>query len=136
MRNLLRLLRPQQWIKNGFVLIPLFFGGKLFSPSASLSGIIAFFAFSFAASAIYCFNDIIDVEADRRHPVKRSRPIASGAVSLSWAYALMGWMVVLSVLLVTLLPIGRMQAGIVIAFYSTWRIAPDSSVMPLSMYVW
>ena len=117
MRNLLRLLRPQQWIKNGFVLIPLFFGGKLFSPSASLSGIIAFFAFSFAASAIYCFNDIIDVEADRRHPVKRSRPIASGAVSLSWAYALMGWMVALSVLLVTLLPIGRMQAGIVIAFY-------------------
>ena len=123
MRNLLRLLRPQQWIKNGFVLIPLFFGGKLFSPSASLSGIIAFFAFSFAASAIYCFNDIIDVEADRRHPVKRSRPIASGAVSLSWAYALMGWMVVLSVLLVTLLPIGRMQAGIVIAFYFVLNLA-------------
>lgn len=74
---LMRLIRPKQWIKNGFIFMPLFFGGELFNTSALLAGVIAFFAYSFAASSIYCFNDIYDVEADRRHPVKCHRPIAS-----------------------------------------------------------
>src|SRR3712207_7877599 len=56
----------------------------------SLHDALPIFAFSFAASSIYCFNDIYDVEADRRHPVKCRRPIASGAVSIRSAYLLMG----------------------------------------------
>lgn len=75
---LLRLVRPKQWIKNGFIFLPLFFGGALLHTDALLAGLITFFAYSFAASSIYCFNDIYDVEADRRHPVKCHRPIASG----------------------------------------------------------
>ena len=67
---LMRLIRPKQWIKNGFVFVPLFFGGALFNTDALLAGVITFFAYSFAASSIYCFNDIFDAEADRRHPVK------------------------------------------------------------------
>ena len=93
---LLRLIRPKQWIKNAFVLVPLFFGGELFNIGALLSGIITFFAYSFAASSIYCFNDIYDVEADRRHPVKCHRPIASGAVSVKQAYIIMVFMVILA----------------------------------------
>ena len=77
--------------------MPLFFGGELFNTGALLAGVIAFFAYSFAASSIYCFNDIYDVEADRRHPVKCHRPIASGAVSVKQAYGLMILMLALSI---------------------------------------
>lgn len=94
---LMRLIRPKQWIKNGFIFMPLFFGGELFNTDALLAGVIAFFAYSFAASSIYCFNDIYDVEADRRHPVKCHRPIASGAVSVKQAYGLMILMLMLSI---------------------------------------
>lgn len=86
---LMRLIRPKQWIKNMFIFVPLFFGGALFHTDALLAGLITFIAYSFAASSIYCFNDIYDVEADRRHPVKCHRPIASGAVSVKQAYGLM-----------------------------------------------
>ena len=72
MKNLLRLIRPKQWIKNTFVLMPIFFGGQLFKNNNLLIGIIVFFAYSFIASSVYCFNDIVDVEADRKHPVKCS----------------------------------------------------------------
>ena len=96
MAALMRLIRPKQWIKNGFIFVPLFFGGALFHINALLAGLITFFAYSFAASSIYCFNDIFDVEADRRHPVKCHRPIASGAVSIRQAYGLMFLMLALS----------------------------------------
>ena len=95
--SLMRLIRPKQWIKNGFIFMPLFFGGELFNTGALLAGVIAFLAYSFAASSIYCFNDIYDVEADRRHPVKCHRPIASGAVSVKQAYGLMFLMLILSI---------------------------------------
>ena len=78
---LMRLIRPKQWIKNMFIFVPLFFGGALFHTDALLAGLIAFFAYSFAASSIYCFNDIHDVEADRRHSVKCHRPINGGMLS-------------------------------------------------------
>lgn len=93
---LMRLIRPKQWIKNMFIFVPLFFGGALFHTDALLAGLITFIAYSFAASSIYCFNDIYDVEADRRHPVKCHRPIASGAVSVKQAYGLMFLMFALS----------------------------------------
>lgn len=76
----LRLLRINQWVKNGFVFLPMFFGGKIFSPECWLDSVIAFVVFSLAASSIYCLNDCIDAEKDRLHPVKRNRPVASGAV--------------------------------------------------------
>ena len=88
-KNIVLLLRPQQWVKNGFVFLPLFFNGQLFDADALLSTFMAFVAFCFAAAGIYCMNDIVDAEADRRHPMKCSRPIASGAIStaLGWALA-------------------------------------------------
>ena len=63
---------------------------------ALIASFLAFMAFSLAASSVYCFNDIIDVEADRRHPVKCHRPIASGAVSITQGYMLMALMIILS----------------------------------------
>ena len=99
----IQLTRPQQWLKNVFVMIPMFFGGSLLDTSDIKSSLTTFFAFSFIASSIYCFNDIVDVEADRRHPVKCKRPIASGAISMVQARLLMLFMLVCSLATLLLL---------------------------------
>ncbi|GBU22065.1 hypothetical protein R80B4_01968 [Fibrobacteres bacterium R8-0-B4] len=89
MKHFFKLLRPAQWAKNLFVFLPVFFGGQLLNVSALLSCTIAFIIFSFAASSIYCFNDIHDIEADKAHPEKCKRAIASGIVSVRTAYITM-----------------------------------------------
>ncbi len=96
MKNIIKLIRPHQWIKNVFVFLPMFFGGQLIDAVAIKDSLAAFFAFSFVASAIYCYNDILDVEDDRRHSEKCQRPIASGAVSILQGYIVMAFMLVLS----------------------------------------
>ena len=117
--NLLKLIRPHQWLKNVFVMIPMFFGGSLLDPSDIRASVVTFFAFSFIASSVYCFNAIIDVEADRRHPVKCKRPIASGAISVRSAWALMALMFLLSVGTVCLLDTYShvINVGLVILIY-------------------
>lgn len=77
----LKLLRPSHWAKNLFLYIPLFFAGEIFDLHKVVELLVGFFAFSLTASSIYVINDYKDVEADRLHPVKCKRPIASGAVS-------------------------------------------------------
>lgn len=96
MKAILKLTRPYQWVKNVFVLLPLIFGGSLLDAFEVYQAVIAFMAFSFIASAVYCFNDIIDVEADRRHEEKRHRPIASGRISIAQGYCIMAVCVALS----------------------------------------
>ena len=103
MNNILKLIRPHQWLKNVFVLIPMFFGGSLLDPEDIRASVLTFLAYSFVASSVYCFNDINDVEADRRHPVKCKRPLASGAVSMGTAWMLMALMFVLAALMTALL---------------------------------
>jgi 4-hydroxybenzoate polyprenyltransferase len=100
-------------------MIPMFFGGSLLDPSDIRASVVTFFAFSFIASSVYCFNDIIDVEADRRHPVKCKRPIASGAISVRSAWALMALMFLLSVGTVCLLDTYThvINVGLVILIY-------------------
>lgn len=123
MKKTLLLIRPQQWIKNGFVLIPMFFGGRLLNADDAIASVVTFFAFSCAASAIYCFNDIVDVDADRRHPVKCRRPIASGAVSVPTAYALMAVLALLSALLLFFLPQRAGETAGIVAFYFLLNMA-------------
>lgn len=103
MNNILKLIRPHQWLKNVFVLIPMFFGGSLLDPEDIRASLLTFLAYSFVASSVYCFNDINDVEADRRHPVKCKRPLASGAVSMGTAWMLMALMFILAALMTALL---------------------------------
>ena len=124
MKNLLKLIRPKQWIKNTFVLMPMFFGGTLFKGNNLIEGLIVFFAYSFIASSVYCFNDIIDVEADRRHPVKCNRPVASGAISMPMAYGLMFLMFALSMATLLLLPADvRWNVGAIILSYYVLNLA-------------
>ena len=101
MSPLFRLIRPKQWIKNFFVFLPLFFGGSLLDTQRLIAAFLTFLAFCFAASSIYCFNDLVDVEADRRHPVKCKRPIAAGLISKRQAYSLMALLFVLSMLTIS-----------------------------------
>lgn len=116
---MLKLIRPHQWLKNVFVMIPMFFGGSLLDVSDVIASLVTFLAFSLIASSVYCFNDIIDVEADRRHPVKCRRPVASGAVSVRLAWMLMGLMLLLSAAVLCLFgSVERMlHVGAVILIY-------------------
>ncbi|HSQ76978.1 MAG TPA: decaprenyl-phosphate phosphoribosyltransferase, partial [Bacteroidota bacterium] len=92
--------RPQQWIKNLFVFAPLIFSRELFLVQPDVLALRAFFAFCLTASAVYIINDMVDLEADRAHPRKRKRPIASGTISIPGALVLLGMLIVADVLLV------------------------------------
>jgi len=103
MTPIIQLLRPQQWLKNLFVFLPLFFDRHLFDVNYLLPCILVFFAFSFAASGIYSLNDILDAEADRKHHEKCKRPIASGAVSATTGYVVMAVCFIVSLALLVLI---------------------------------
>jgi 4-hydroxybenzoate polyprenyltransferase len=78
----LRLARPKQWTKNGFVLAGVVFAQEALVVSSVVSALLAFVAFCALSGAVYAANDVLDVEEDRKHPLKRLRPVASGEISL------------------------------------------------------
>jgi 4-hydroxybenzoate polyprenyltransferase len=77
-----RLVRPKQWTKNGFVLAGVVFAREALVLSSVASALLAFIAFCALSGAVYAANDVLDVEEDRKHPLKRLRPVASGEISL------------------------------------------------------
>jgi 4-hydroxybenzoate polyprenyltransferase/phosphoserine phosphatase len=81
-------LRLHQWLKNLLILVPLLAAHKLTSPDLVVAAIIAFLTFGLCASSVYLLNDLLDLEDDRHHPVKRRRPLASGALPLMWGLGL------------------------------------------------
>ncbi|MEW6140469.1 MAG: decaprenyl-phosphate phosphoribosyltransferase [Thermodesulfobacteriota bacterium] len=85
----IKLVRPAQWIKNAFVFMPLIFGARLFYSEEFSLVAGMFVTFCLASSATYILNDYVDVEQDRAHPLKKSRPLASGTISPSVAFLLM-----------------------------------------------
>jgi len=95
----LKLLRIHHWVKNLFIFIPAFFGGVINQYAQIIDLSIGFLSFSLVASGIYIINDIKDIEEDRRHPVKQSRPLPSGQVSISTARILMVIVLTLGMLL-------------------------------------
>ncbi|MEC9206021.1 MAG: UbiA prenyltransferase family protein [Pseudomonadota bacterium] len=86
-KNIITLLRPEQYVKNLFIFAPLFFSFKFNFINISNS-LLAFFLFSLVASSAYIFNDLMDINDDRNHPVKKFRPLADGKVSLTTAKTL------------------------------------------------
>ena len=101
MRNIITLLRPHQWLKNLFIFLPLFFSRHLVDWEYIYPCIISFVAYCFAASSVYCFNDIWDVASDRLHPKKCKRPIASGKISRKEGY----WITLICIMISLLLAI-------------------------------
>jgi len=90
----LKLLRPKDWAKNLFLFVPLFFGREIFNLDKLFHVALGFLAFSCIASSIYIINDYRDREDDRKHPVKRNRPLASGAIKPSTALVICGALLV------------------------------------------
>jgi decaprenyl-phosphate phosphoribosyltransferase len=100
----MRLIRPQQWVKNLLVFAPLFFAQALFTPLALTASVATFIAFSLAASSVYIVNDLCDIERDRLHPHKRSRPFASGELSILSGKILFFTLVLLEAILLLAVP--------------------------------
>lgn len=82
---LLKLARPHQWLKNGIILLALIFAGEMTHPKKVELALLAIAIFCLLSSAVYTFNDLIDRKIDRKHPLKKNRPIASGKVSIGTA---------------------------------------------------
>lgn len=107
-------MRPRQWTKNGFVFFALMFDKQLFLREPFLRTLEGFLLFCLASSAVYLINDIADVEADRKHPEKKHRPIASGKLPLSAA-----WLAAI-VLVAIALPLGYLLSpalAVILAVY-------------------
>ena len=122
-KHIIKVARPTHWMKNIFVILPVFFGGAILNTTQAISAALTFMSFSLAASAIYCLNDIIDVDADRAHNVKRHRPIASGAITIPQAYGMMTISLLASIVLMLLLPEGQANTITVIITYFLLNVA-------------
>ncbi|MET3037505.1 decaprenyl-phosphate phosphoribosyltransferase [Chryseobacterium sp. NRRL B-14859] len=127
MKKYLKLLRVEQWVKNLFVFVPLFFSGNITNVDLLAKSIFAFIIFSLAASVVYILNDYNDIEADRKHPEKRRRPLASGAISKSKAIGILIGLVITDIALVFFAQLYFHQYlwkfGAIISFYVVMNLA-------------
>jgi 4-hydroxybenzoate polyprenyltransferase len=113
-KNYFLLTRPFQWVKNVIIFIPLIFAKKLFELDAFVLSSIAFVSFILASSIIYIFNDICDLEKDKKHPIKKNRPLANSSLKKKDAYLLI---ILLGLLLLVLLKSNISILGIIIIFF-------------------
>jgi 4-hydroxybenzoate polyprenyltransferase len=124
LRAVLKTMRPRQWTKNVFIFAALVFDKQLLILSSLLHTIAGFLLFCLISSAVYIFNDLADVEADREHPEKRKRPIASGQLPVGVAWAAGVMLVVVSIGLGYLLSpaFAAVETGYFLLFlaYSKW----------------
>ncbi len=120
LRAAIKALRPHQWSKNALIFLPLLLAHRFEDLAALFSAGLAFLAFSLAASAVYVVNDMMDVAQDRKHPVKRHRPIASGRLSMSAARLLAALCLIAALALTLQLPGGF---GAVLAVYLAMNLA-------------
>lgn len=89
MKNYLKLIRVEQYIKNAFVFAPLFFDSQFLNLDNLINVILAFLCFCTISSSVYIFNDYFDINEDKNHPQKRYRPLASGSISIKNGLVLM-----------------------------------------------
>jgi 4-hydroxybenzoate polyprenyltransferase len=113
-KNYFLLTRPFQWVKNVIIFIPLIFAKKLFELDAFVLSSIAFVSFILASSIIYIFNDICDLEKDKKHPIKKNRPLANNSLKKKNAYLLI---ILLGLLLLVLLKSNISILGIILIFF-------------------
>ena len=105
LQKVLKAMRVYQWVKNVLIFVPLLTSHRFVEPSALMPTLIAFIAFSLCASSVYLLNDMLDLDADRRHERKRKRPFAAGDLALSTGIVLMLLLAAAAVGLALLLPL-------------------------------
>ncbi|MDH5644075.1 MAG: decaprenyl-phosphate phosphoribosyltransferase [Gemmatimonadota bacterium] len=137
LKHLFKAMRPRQWIKNGFIFFALIFDKQLFLREPLLRTIDGFLLFCLISSAVYLFNDITDIEADRKHPEKKHRPLASGKLPVNLALTAAFILATISLLLGYILE--PFFAGIIALYfiinllYSQWlKHVPVLDVMIIS----
>jgi 4-hydroxybenzoate polyprenyltransferase len=113
-KNYFLLTRPFQWVKNLIIFFPLIFSEKIFELDAFVLSSIVFVSFILASSIVYIFNDICDLEQDKKHPIKKNRPLANNSLKKRDAYLLI---ILLGLLLLALLKSNISILGIVIIFF-------------------
>jgi 4-hydroxybenzoate polyprenyltransferase len=118
--GVVHVVRPAQWLKNGFLFAPLIFSKHLFESAYFWRETLAFIAFCCVSSIVYIVNDITDREADKLHPIKRNRPIASGLLHLSDAVFII---LILLAVAGSLVPYLGIQFWYTIAFYGCINLA-------------
>jgi 4-hydroxybenzoate polyprenyltransferase len=118
-RTLLRALRPHQWVKNILIFVPLLTSHNVFHFPLVMSAVVAFVCFCLCASAVYVLNDLLDVGADRRHPMKRKRPFASGDCPIPWGLSVSGILLALGFMLSVLTLPAIFSASLVTYFVIT-----------------
>lgn len=134
LNNIIKLIRPVQWVKNLFIFLPLFFAGHLADWDRWMACLPVFVSFSLISSSLYCFNDIKDRTEDRLHTVKKHRPIASGAISVKEGFILM--FILLSAAILTLLLTGgesRWEVLGILLFYYILNIAYSLKLKQISI---
>ena len=114
------LLRPSQWLKNIFLFAPLIFSRHLFESAYFWREVLAFVCFCLVSSIVYVVNDIADREADKLHPVKRNRSLASGLLRLSDTVIVV---LMLLMFVICLTPYLNLRFWYTIAFYGFLNIA-------------
>ena len=114
-----KLMRTKHYIKNLMIFIPLLFSGHLLNVTAITTTSIGFLAFCLSASLIYIINDIKDVENDRKHPIKKKRPIASGTISIKQAYTLAAILTLIITMIYIIAPINKLSIIILIIYVLT-----------------
>ena len=119
MNAIFTIIRPKQYVKNVFVLLPLFFAGQITDTVLLVNGLAAFVAFSLSASAVYIFNDCEDIKEDRKHPKKKYRPLASGLISKNTALLLM---TILFIISFTLMAMISLKALVILSIYVVLNI--------------
>jgi decaprenyl-phosphate phosphoribosyltransferase len=119
-KSLIKLARPDQYIKNVFIFLPLFFALKITDAELFFNAFLAFISFSLSASAVYTFNDYHDVREDRKHPTKKNRPLAAGTVSEVQAIIMM---VILSISGLILMALVSFKAAAILIGYFLINIA-------------
>ncbi len=124
LKHILKAMRPKQWTKNAFVFAALIFDRKLFNLTSLERTLMTFGLFCLLASSVYIINDIMDVDADRNHPVKKNRPIASGKLPIVLAIIIAILLLVVALAGSFLLNIGTFFIFLIYFFlnlaYSKW----------------
>ena len=115
-KELIRLFRPKHWIKNFLIFAPLIFSGSLFNQNDFMTVCAGWVAFNFMASAVYIFNDLNDVDTDRKHEIKKNRPLATGTVSSQCAKILLLSLICLAFLINFLASCELASAGLLLTY--------------------
>ncbi|HEY1999950.1 UbiA family prenyltransferase [Paraburkholderia sp.] len=126
----LKEMRVHQWVKNVLIFVPLFTAHKFTDPASIVAACIAFASFSLCASSVYLLNDMLDLDADRRHARKRSRPFASGSLPLSFGIVMTIALLVAGGALALLLP---WKFGVVLAAYLAATVAYSFSLKRMAL---